>query len=122
MSSFPNPQSLVIPNGWTAIFDGVTNSGFKQIVTISQNGETLQTFTGSGENNAQMSPASWQWTSNGQAITILFQADNGSGPYNVTVATASSYIGRTVGYAEYTTEDWVDGDNNDTVFSVIMHD
>lgn len=119
-SSCVNPAQLTVPNGWSAEFNGFVNAGFEQIVTISQNGTTLHTFSGSGENNTPFPSNPFTWTSNGEPIDILFQANNGSGAQNVTIATCITHIGSTVGVAEYTTEDWVDGDNNDTILSVVM--
>lgn len=128
MSSYPNPYKISdIPSGWTVKFFGDSNSGFPQFVSIYKNPGPnevkLTEFAGQGEGVAltlENGKEVFKWTSDGSDLSLIFSAskDQGRTSELATIARFTEGNGSTVKFYEFGTEDFEDGDNNDTVFTV----
>lgn len=125
MSSYPNPNTVSgIPSGWSIEFFGGTNAAYLQQVIVSQGSTVLATFNGSGEGGTLLDgsgSAVFNYTATGSDITLTFRAssNNGTSYADATIVRLNDSSSTSVMYWDYGTEDFNDGDNNDTVFTVI---
>lgn len=125
MANYPNPYTVSdIPSGWVVEFFGSTNAGFNQKVIITQDQHPMTTFSGQGE-GVRMKDSNgkyiFDWTANGQPVSLNFEASNNGGRSYVPVRIARLTEGNSASilFYEFATEDFNDGDNNDTVFTIL---
>jgi Fucose-binding lectin II (PA-IIL) len=120
--SHANPLTIKIASDSNYQLSCVANGHSNQRVTISQNGKTLATFSGSGEGN-QMKQMDGSTTSSGATkqatqLTLLFQHSDGpNGPFQNSTINVDSTAGivTTVGSADTT-----NNATNGTVLTLVV--
>lgn len=121
--SHSNPMNVKIGSDSNYQLSCVANGASYQRVTVSQNGKTIATFSGTGEGN-QMKQADGSTTLSGPTkqstqLSLLFQnSKNGAnGPFQNSTVTVDSTAGIVTTIAA---QDSADNERNDIVLTLVV--